>query len=323
MLTIKQIGHALALDRYRNFHRAAEAEGISQPAFSRSIRALEKELEVRLFDRQGTGVTPTLYGKALLRRAETMFGETQELLREINLLKGLGAGKLEVVAGVYAAEMSAARAMGALHEQHPNLYCRLKVTSWQLIPDLITSGQVDLGMAEISTLSTSSELQVDPVGKHDFVFFSRRGHPLEGKKEVTKADLENHPVASVRLPPRVAPVFPGLTRTDKETGELIPSIEVTDVTSARHIITKSNAFGLATPLQIEPWLQSGELKALPFHAVWMKTNYGFIYLRQRMLSPAASVYMELVKDIEKDIGRRNRALMMQITSGGEIRRKEA
>jgi len=102
MFTVKQIGHAVALDRYRNFHRAAEAEGISQPAFSRSIRALENELEVRLFDRQGAGVTPTFYGEALLRRAETMSGEIQELLREINLLKGLGAGKLEVAVGVYA-----------------------------------------------------------------------------------------------------------------------------------------------------------------------------------------------------------------------------
>jgi hypothetical protein len=37
-----------------------------------------------------------------------MFSETEELLRELSLLKGLGAGKLEVAAGVYPAELSAA-----------------------------------------------------------------------------------------------------------------------------------------------------------------------------------------------------------------------
>jgi DNA-binding transcriptional LysR family regulator len=316
MFTVKQLGHAIALDRYRNFHRAAEAVGISQPAFSRSIRVLENELEVRLFDRQGAGVTPTIYGEALLRRAETMFGETKELLQEISLLKGLGAGKLEVAAGVYPAELSAAPAIGALHEQHPNLYCRLQLTSWRKIAELVTARQVDLGVAEISTLHTINELQVDPVGNHEFVFFTRHGHPLDGKKALTKADLDDYAVVTVRLPPRVATVFPGRTRTDKQSGELIPTIEVDDLTGARHIIATSNAFGMATPLQIEPWPKSGEIKALPFHAPWMRFDYGFIYLRQRMLSPAAALYMELVKRIEKDVARRNRSLMRQITSEG-------
>ena len=322
MFTVKQLGHAVALDRYRNFHRAAKAEGISQPAFSRSIRALENELEVRLFDRQGAGVTPTIYGEALLRRAETMFGETEELLRELNLLKGLGAGKLQVAAGVYAAEMSAAQAMGALHEQHPNLFCRLQVTSWLKIASLVAARQVDLGVAEISTLHTTNELQVDPVGNHDFVFFTRHGHPLGGQQAVTKADLDDYAVVAVRLPPRIATVFPGRTRADKESGEIIPTIEVDDLTGARDIIATSNAFGVATPLQIEPWLQSGEMQALPFHAPWMKLHYGFIYLRHRMLSPAAALYMKLVKKIEKDIARRNRTLLRQITSEGAIHREQ-
>jgi DNA-binding transcriptional LysR family regulator len=277
---------------------------------------LENELDVRLFDRQGAGVTPTIYGEALLRRAETMFGETEELLQEISLLKGLGAGKLEVAAGVYPAELSAAPAIGALHEQHPNLYCQLQLTSWRKIAALVAARQVDLGVAEISTLSNTNELQVDPVGNHEFVFFTRHGHPLDGNKAVTKADLDDYAVVTVRLPPRVATVFPGRTRTDKQSGELIPTIEVDDLTGARHIIATSNAFGMATPLQIEPWLQSGELKPLPFHAPWMRFDYGFIYLRHRMLSPAAALYMELVKRIEKDVARRNRSLMRQITSEG-------
>jgi len=322
MFTVKQLSHAVALDRYRNFHRAANAEGISQPAFSRSIRVLENELDVRLFDRQVAGVTPTIYGEALLRRAETMFGETEELLQEISLLKGLGAGNLEVAAGLYAAEMSAARAIGALYKQHPNLYCRLQVTSWQRIAALVAARQVDLGVGEISTLSDAHDLQVDPVGNHQFVFFTRHGHPLDGRKAVTKAELDDYAVVTTRLPPRLATVYPGKTRADKESGELIPTIEVDDLTGVRHIIATSNAFGMATPLQIEPWLQSGELKPLPFHAPWMRLDYGFIYLRHRTLSPAAALYMELAKRIEKDIARRNRSLMRQITSEGSVDREE-
>lgn len=47
----------------------------------------------------------------------------------------------------------------------------------------------------------------------------------------------------------------------------------------------------------------------------MKLDYGFISLRDRMLSPAAKLYMKLVREIEKDLGRRNTALLHEITSG--------
>jgi hypothetical protein len=81
-------------------------------------------------------------------------------------------------------------------------------------------------------------------------------------------------------------------------------------------------FGVATPLQIEPWLQSGEMKALPFRAPWMKLNYGFIYLRSRVLSPATVFYMELVRKIENGIARHNRELMRQIASEGTTHREQ-
>ncbi|AUB80591.1 helix-turn-helix domain-containing protein [Candidatus Thiodictyon syntrophicum] len=59
MIKLQQLAHALALSRYGTFHRAAKAQHLSQPAFSRSIRALEESLGVALFDRQGAAVTPT------------------------------------------------------------------------------------------------------------------------------------------------------------------------------------------------------------------------------------------------------------------------
>jgi DNA-binding transcriptional LysR family regulator len=84
---------------------------------------------VRLFDRHGATVMPTLYGTALLQRADRALGETDELVREIQLLKGLATGDLQIAMGVCAAEMSAARAVGELVAQHAGLNCRLKLTS--------------------------------------------------------------------------------------------------------------------------------------------------------------------------------------------------
>ncbi len=312
MIKLKQLSHALTLRRHGNFHRAAKAANISQPALSRSIRSLEDALGVQLFDRQSSVVTPTLYGEALLRRAETVFAETQELEREIMLLKGLDAGNFSVAMGIYPAELSGSQALGELIMQHPNLQCHIRLTKWREVTGLVLSRSVDLGILETSVLENIDEVLVEPLSDLEAVFFCRSGHPLLGRKKVSKSDLDNYPLAMLRVPPRIASRFPGKSSIDAITGDLIPSIEVDELSTARAVVRASDAFSVMTPLQIEPWLNSGEFKVLPFRASWLKLEYGFIRLRQRILSPATELYMQLVREIEKELANRNRELMNQL-----------
>lgn len=312
MITLKQLRHAIAVAQYGNFHRAAEAENISQPALSRSVRALEEQLGAQLFDRQGAAVEPTLYGAALLQRAGRALVETEELQREIELLKGLETGELRVAMGVYAAEMSAGRAAGELVANHPGINCRLKLTSWKDLAPLVTSRSVDLAIGEISTLGDTPELATESIGRHRVILFCRRDHPLADRDQVSTGDLADYPTVMPRLPPRAVGLFPGRSRLDRATGDLLPSVEVDDLASARLVVSSSHAFAFATPVQIEPWLRSGEFKVLGFDAPWLQLDYGFIYLRNRMLSPAAEAYMALVRRIEGEVSERNRALMKRL-----------
>jgi DNA-binding transcriptional LysR family regulator len=312
MIKLKQLSHALTLRRHGNFHRAAKAANISQPALSRSIRSLEDSLGAQLFDRQASVVTPTLYGEALLRRAETVFAETEELEREIMLLKGLDAGSFSVAMGIFPAELSGSQALGELIMQHPNLHCHARLTKWREVTGLVLSRAVDLGIVETSILENLEELQVEPLSSLEAVLFCRRDHPLAGSKKASKSDLDNYPLAMLRVPPRLASKFPGKSSIDAITGDLIPSIEVDELATARAVVRASDAFSVMTPLQIEPWLRSGEFSVLPFRAPWLRLEYGFIRLQKRMLSPATELYMQLAREIEKELGKRNHELMNQL-----------
>jgi len=312
MMKLKQLSHALVLWRHGNFHRAAKAANISQPALSRSIRSLEDDLGAQLFDRQSSVVTPTLYGEALLRRAETVFAETDELEREIMLLKGLDEGSFTVAMGIFPAEISGSQAMGELVKRHPNLHCHARLTKWREVTNMVLSRSVDLGIVETSILENHENLQVEPTSDLEAVLYCRRGHPLAGRKKVSKSDLDNYPLTMLRIPPRAASRFPGKSGIDPITGDLIPSIEVDELATARAVVQASDAFSVMTPLQLEPWLQSGEFKILPFRAPWLKLEYGFIRLRQRMLSPATELYMQLIREIETEQAKRNCELMNQL-----------
>jgi DNA-binding transcriptional LysR family regulator len=73
------------------FGLAAKTLGVSQPSLTRSLKQIEDELGVKLFDRQG--VTPTLFGRIVVKHGERAVGEFTDLARELVLAKGMRSGR--------------------------------------------------------------------------------------------------------------------------------------------------------------------------------------------------------------------------------------
>ncbi len=113
----------------------------------------------------------------------------------------------------------------------------------------------------------------------------------------------------------MADKFPGKCYIDEKSGDLTPSIKAGDQTAARTIVAGSNAFSVATPLQIESSLHSGEFRVLDYHEPWMKVDYGFIYRHDRMLAPAAEAFMQYVREIESETMKRNQSLFKKLLPG--------
>jgi DNA-binding transcriptional LysR family regulator len=314
-LKLRQLSHTLAVWRHGSFRRAAAEQHLSQPALSRSIQNLEESLGVLLFDRQTSEVTPTVFGEALLRRAEAILGEATELEREMKLMKGLDVGRLSVAMGVYPAEMSGNRALADLLRAHPKLRLRSQLRHWRDVERLVRDRQVDIGFGEIGHLINAPGLRVEPIGRHQMLFFCRTGHPLLTRDAVSVEDLDAYPFAGVPIPERVAHLFPRNCHVDEVTEDLIPPILLEDLTAVRTVVARTDAIGLASPLQIEPWLRSGELATVPLRASWLRLDYGFIFLTSRSLSPATEAFTALVRQIEREVEERNRTLADQLFRG--------
>jgi DNA-binding transcriptional LysR family regulator len=313
MIKTQQIAHALALHEHLNFHRAAEAVRISQPAFSRSIRSLEDNLGVTLFDRDTHGVTLTSHGEIFMRRARTIIAEAYELEREIELSKGPGFGELSVAMGVYAAEISGNKVIARLAHDHPKLNLRVSENSWQIVVGLVLDRSVDLGYANTDIADHDGRLDINKIAKHDVVFYCRSGHPLLLQSTISTENLRRFPVTRIRLPSRTNTMRPESTGFDRSFGHSRPSIEVENLAMARTIVAESDAFGLAMPLQIEARLRSGEFKVLPYSASKYTPHYGFITLRGRYVSPATHEFMKLARSVEVELASRNLELLHRYT----------
>ncbi|RLA45493.1 MAG: hypothetical protein DRR42_19300 [Gammaproteobacteria bacterium] len=309
MISHRQLAHALALFKHGNFTRAAMESHLSQSAFSRSIRSLENELGVLLFDRYGNIVTPTVYGKALIRRAEVILADTEEIEREIGLIKGLEVGSFSVALGIYPAEIAGNEAVGKMALSHPHIRYRVTLGNWEYVNQQVLNREVDIGLASISDAEDDERLETQLVGQHEMIMYVRKEHPLAGATGLTLEDMDAFPFVSIRIPSALAPAIPGVNEIDENTGLLIPAIEIDQLAAATTIVATSNGIGAALPVQIESQLEAGELKIIKCQQPWIKPPYGFIYLRNRSASPAAELFIEHVCNIEKHIIEKNERLI--------------
>jgi len=309
MISHRQLANALALFRHRNFTRAAAESHLSQSAFSRSIRGLEKELGVSLFDRSANNVNPTVYGKALLRRAETIIADTEELEREIHHIQGLEVGTFSVASGIYPAEIAGNQAIGRLVQDHPGIQYQITLGNWHHVNQQVLSRNVDIGLAATIGADDDDRLATEMVGEYEMFLYCRKDHPLAGCTGLSRNDLDQFPLVSIRIPRGLADVVPGKSDIDQDTGFLIPSVEIDDLTTARTIIANSDGIGAAMPIQIATQLESGEYKLLGFRRPWLKPSYGFISLRNRSISPAAEIFMKHVLEIDKYTQKKNQMLI--------------
>ena len=93
-MTLQQLKYIVAIDRQRNFAKAAEQCGISQPTLSAMLVKLEEELDVRIFERSNKSVIPTAAGEKIIRQAEKALVEAERITELVAEDKGDVSGEL-------------------------------------------------------------------------------------------------------------------------------------------------------------------------------------------------------------------------------------
>ena len=95
-MDIRVLKYFVQVAKDRNFTRASEHLYISQPALSKTIKKLEHELGINLFDIRTTGVQLTDYGQMLYQRAVPLIAEFDALTNFVSDIQAKPVGRLRV-----------------------------------------------------------------------------------------------------------------------------------------------------------------------------------------------------------------------------------
>lgn len=177
-MKLTHLRDVLAVAEQGSIRAASRRLGATQPALTRSIREIEHELGVSLFERHAKGVRLTDMGRALVRRAEAVQSEVRRAREEIEQLKGRGTGEVSIALSTASIMSVMPRAIKEFRRRYPDAVLKISETFFQPIERDLASGRVDFYVGPLEKATSAPELLVEHLFPNDRLIVARRGHPL-------------------------------------------------------------------------------------------------------------------------------------------------
>ena len=146
-MTLQQLKYIVAIDRQRNFAKAAEQCGISQPTLSAMLVKLEEELDVRIFERSNKLVTPTTAGEKIIRQAEKALAEAERITELVAEDKGAINGELALSVGPTIAPYILPKFIRHYMESYPTVKLSIREMKADVMLSELLLGHLDAGIA--------------------------------------------------------------------------------------------------------------------------------------------------------------------------------
>jgi LysR family transcriptional regulator, regulator of abg operon len=183
-MKLAQLHHVIAIAERGSLRAAARHLGIAQPALTRSIRDLERELGVPLFERHARGVFVTAMGQALLRRAGLIVNETRRAQDEIEQLKGGVAGSVAAALSSVPHLEMLPHALRPFRERYPNVQLRIIEAVYPMIEPALLDGSIDFYIGPLHRRALAPDLSETKLFDNTRVVLARKGHPLRGARSL-------------------------------------------------------------------------------------------------------------------------------------------
>jgi DNA-binding transcriptional LysR family regulator len=173
---------------------AATHLGMSQPSVSEAMRSLEDALGVRLLDRSHRGIDATIYARALLKRADVVFDELRQGIRDMEFLANPSVGNVTIGCPDSLAAGFVPAVVDSLSRQYPNI--AVHVVSAQPGEQEfreLRERSVDLLLGRLFRLVTADDVAVEHLCHDSFFVVASARTGWARRRKIDLADLMDEP----------------------------------------------------------------------------------------------------------------------------------
>ncbi|MBP0049102.1 LysR family transcriptional regulator [Marinobacterium sp. AK62] len=183
--SLRQLEVFVAIAHQQNLTRAADELAMSQSAASSSLKELESQFGLQLFDRIGKRLQLNEQGRLLRPQAEALLAQARDF--EQSLLQHAEAGPLNVGATLSIGNYLAVGLMAQYMDRYPKASLQLDVANTRNIVERVLNFELDVGLIEGEL--NHPDLDILPWRQDELTVFCHPEHPLAQQQRVSDADL--------------------------------------------------------------------------------------------------------------------------------------
>jgi DNA-binding transcriptional LysR family regulator len=183
--TLRQLEVFLAAAHHQSVSKAANELSMSQSAASESLKTLEQQFDIQLFDRAGKNLRLNELGSTLRVQAEALLDQAREL--EAGFKRHNDIGDLKIGATLSIGNYLAINLMAQFMKQHPNAKIELDVANTTVIAQRVRNYELDIGLIEGEC--NERDLDIIHWRNDELIAFCHADHPLARTGIMTKSDV--------------------------------------------------------------------------------------------------------------------------------------
>lgn len=187
-MQIRDIRAFLTIVETGSIRAAAKKLGVSQPALTKTLRAMEMKLGVPLMLRSVDGVSPTEYGKAFIPRATLINEELLRASEELSQMSGHKGGYVSIGISPVVSLFLGVTALNRLWLRHSLANVHIWHGQYEYLVAGIQDGKLDFSVGPIPYSAPDKRVTIEPLFQHGIVPVVRQGHPLAKARSL--ADLQ-------------------------------------------------------------------------------------------------------------------------------------
>jgi DNA-binding transcriptional LysR family regulator len=291
-MELRHLSVFVAVAEERSFSRAAQRLHVAQSAVSATVRNLEREWGVTLFERTTHRVELSAAGRAMLPEARSALRAAEAVEHAVDEVRGGLRGTIRVgimQATVRPGGLSVAAAISAFRASHPGVTVEVRQGASAAQVEQVRAGELDLSFVGLPDARLPG-LTMTPIADPEMQLACHLGHRLAGRRTVELGALAGEPFADlppdwgVRIANDRAFAAAGAHRT--------VAYEINDVATVVDFVRHGLAVAIMAPVAAAP---DAGVAFVPIRHHAPRFTMSLVAPAGERLSPAARAFVEVAR----------------------------
>jgi DNA-binding transcriptional LysR family regulator len=191
-MQLRQIRHFLAAVDHGSITQASIEQNVTQPTLTRSIQKLEESLKVKLLDRGPGGIALTGYGETFAEHARIIVSDASHASSDLRAMREGRIGHVRLGFGFCAVQDAIAQALADVCCARRDLMMSFAYGELAMLLGKLRRGELDAMVDIWREGIDQAGLVIRDIGAVPMTIVARAGHPLAGRRGLTRADLAGH-----------------------------------------------------------------------------------------------------------------------------------